>query len=120
MLQYGEIGKGVRTRGEMDQDWLAQILYDNEDKEFVKRILNPNVYPRLNVGNREASHLMSWGEVDNKFLVYPTVQWGKGRLTRYSPEEALMRALEAGNFINFKNAEEAEWFSKHYKDFWRQ
>lgn len=103
----------------MDTDALLQILETHKDKSFVDRILNRDRYPVLDVGEGyTASHRMSWGQVDNKYHVYPTIFYSEGKLTEYGSEEAWKRAHELDEFIEFDNPEDAEWFSKNYKQYW--
>ena len=100
---------------------LNEILQGNSDKDFVKRILSPNAYPVLDLGNgRHASHLMSWGSVGNKYIVFPSVvhEPKTRRMTMMSGRDALDRAVATGEYVEFDNPTDAEWFSKSYKKVW--
>jgi hypothetical protein len=96
------------------------VLHAHSDKSFVQRILAPERYPLLkNPDGTVSSHSMAWGEADGRFFVYPTVLLQESQnLKRYDAKEAWKRTQATGNFIEFSSAEEAEWFSTHYKKAW--
>jgi hypothetical protein len=97
------------------------ILSKNKDKNFVKRILNPTAYPKIELPNGySATHLMAWAESGDKFVVYPTIQFDEktNELIQYSGKDAYLRAMQSGDFIEFDTPEEADWFSKEYKRVW--
>lgn len=100
---------------------IRKVLGNNQDKEFVKRILNPEKYPVLkNPDGSESTHSMAWGQVGNRFIVFPTVfQEGK-KMKRYKPDDAFKRALDSGEAIFFDTPEEAADFSKNYKTIWTE
>jgi hypothetical protein len=107
----------------MDEYELArvrQILDANKDKGFVQRILYPEKYPTLDLGNGNyATHKMSYVQVGDKYHVFPTVLYdGKGALTQYDPRTAYAHARQTGNYIEFDNPNDAEWFSRRYKAVW--
>ena len=54
----------------------------------------------------------------DKYRVFPTVLHEGGRLRRYEPGEAWKRVEKTGDYIEFDTAEEADMFSKEYKQFW--
>lgn len=98
---------------------IRQILESNKSKTFVNRILNPEIYPRLNLGRGGfATHGMSWMKVGDKYHVFPTILWDGKNLTKYDPNEAYNYVKETGNYIEFDSPEEADWFSKRYKAIW--
>ena len=104
----------------MDESKLFEILEANKNKSFVKRILHKELYPTFDRGNGNYStHSMAWGESDGKYVVFPTVLLNKkGTLSAYSPEEAWKHTQATGNFIEFDNPRDADWFSKNYKRYW--
>ena len=61
---------------------------------------------------------MAYGESEGKYFVYPTVLYGNGQLTQLPDEQAYRQARETGNYIEFDNEEDADWFSKSYKKVW--
>ena len=104
-----------------DLSKIKKILDKNQDKSFVQRILKPDIFPRLDLGNgKYATHKMSWGETNGKYVVFPTVLFGNGNLKEYTPDEAFGHAMNSGNYIEFDNPEEADWFSKNYKKVWEK
>lgn len=97
------------------------ILQQNADKNFVQRIMKPNAYPTMPLGNgRYATHEMAWGESDGKSLVYPTVIYDTAtqKLKKLDPDAAYRYARQTGEFIPFNSANDASFFSKNYKAVW--
>lgn len=105
----------------MDKKEILQILEQNKDKEFVKRIINPNKYPILNISNGyTASHLMAYGQYGDKYIVYPTVIYDGKELKQYDPDIAWEKVRKTGNYIEFDNEEKAKQFSIDYKKVWNE
>ena len=101
---------------EMSKKTVLGILKKNESKDFVQRILSPDKYPALeNEDGTRSTQLMASGEVDDKFIVYPTIFYNSEKKELYKPEDPVGEALKTNNYIQFKTAEEADWFSKNYK-----
>ena len=103
---------------------IQQILSKNKNKNFVRRILDPNIYPKLwdNPSGEPSTHSMGWGEADGRYFVYPTVvSTEHGTLQRIgNPKDAQNHAFRTGEFIEVSSPEEADWFSKKYKRVWEQ
>jgi hypothetical protein len=101
---------------------ITEILQNNKDKSFVKRILYPENYPVLNEGNGNfATHKMAFfTNDDGTAVVVPTILYDGDKLVQYEPKEALERAIKTNNFIKFDNAIDAEYFTKNYKSVWGQ
>jgi hypothetical protein len=99
---------------------LMRFLEQNADKQFVRRILHPDLYPSLPApdGKRQ-THMMEWGEADGKYFVYPRIGFESGALKDWG-EKAFDRAIMRGDYVEFDNPEEAEWFSQNYKSIWRK
>lgn len=99
---------------------IRRILKQNENKSFVQRILNPDGYPKLDLGDGDyATHKMAWSSVtkpDGKeaYRVYPTVLYDGEQLVDYG-DKAYDEVLKTGNYIEFNNSKDADWFSKNYK-----
>ena len=103
-----------------DRKRLLDILFNNQGKNFVQRILRPEDFPVIDLGSGNvASHMMSWGDRDNKFLVYPRIQMEGSQLKDFG-NSAFDRAIKAGEFIEFDTPAEADWFSKNYKSVWER
>ena len=105
-----------------EYDDVMSILKANENKTFVKRILNKDAYPRLDLGGGQyASHKMSWGEIDTpngkKYVVFPTVLYDGQKLVDYG-DRAFDQVMKTGNYIEFDEPNKADWFSKRYKTVW--
>lgn len=97
---------------------LMNVLNQNKDKSFVKRILDPTSYPTLDLGNGSyATHRMAWTEADGKYFVYPTVLLDNGKLKDFG-DEAWHHVRQTGNYIEMPSADDAEWFSTRYKAAW--
>ena len=96
------------------------ILRSNKGKNFVDRIINYDKSPTLDLGKgKVGTHLMAWGEVDGKFVVYPTIVQEKGgELKKLEQKEAHDYAMQNNEFIKFDTSEQADWFSKNYKAVW--
>ena len=102
---------------------IMTVLEANKDKEFVKRILNPDSSPKLDLGDGNyATHKMAWGDIDTpegkRFIAYPTILMGQnGQLIDYK-DKVMEHVLKTNNFIEFNDPKKAEWFSTQYKTVW--
>jgi hypothetical protein len=100
---------------------ITNILAKNAKKDFVQRILYPENSPVLkNDDDTISTHRMAWGEADGKYYVYPTIIRKAGGLFELDPDEAFHYAHKTGEYIEFDNPEEADWFSKKYKTIWNK
>ena len=106
-------------------DRVMQILSANKDKTFVKRILSPDRFPKLaQEDGSHATHKMAWGETGGengepvRYVVYPTVLYDGKALKDYG-DSAFEHVMKSGNFIEFDNPNDADWFSRNYKLAWR-
>ena len=103
----------------MELNRISDIISKNSDKEFVRRIESPEKYPTLDLGNgMSATHKMSYGEVDGRFIVFPTVVYDGKELKELEPSEAFKNALDKNETIEFDNEKDAEEFSREYKKYW--
>lgn len=101
----------------MDDEALMKLLRKNSDKNFVRRILNPEAFPSLEEDGTRMSHLMEYGEADGRYYVYPRIAYERGELKNYG-DEAFDRAMRTGDFMSFDTEDEASWFSRNYKNVW--
>lgn len=106
----------------IQQSRVRQILSENLSKDFVKRVIQPGKYPRINnPDGSHSTHLMAWTTVGEpgkeKYIVYPSIVHNRqtGRMTKLSGREAVEYAMKTGEYIEFDDASKAEWFSKNYK-----
>lgn len=99
---------------------ISNVLNANKGKNFVQRILRPELNKPIDLGGGEiATHLMSFSESDGKFFVYPTVvDVGDGELRQLSDDDAWDHSQRTGEFIKFNKESDASWFSKNYKKWW--
>ena len=100
-----------------------ETLEKNKSKNFVRRVLDPYIYPNLpNDNGSTSTHSMASGESDGKFYAYPTVVQQNGRdLTRLEDDKAFDYAMSTGEFIQFDTDEEAKDFAKGgYKVGWNK
>lgn len=98
---------------------LMQILKTHANKSFVQRILRPDEFPRLDLGNGQvATHRMAWDQIDGRYFVYPTVLLQEGGKLHDYGDKAWEHAVKSGNYIEFDNPQDADWFSKRYKGAW--
>ena len=85
-----------------------------ESLNFVQRYLNPTEFP--NIPNNDGSvstHRMASGEVDGKFIAYPTiVQQPDGTLAELPGDQAVQAALSTGEFLEFATDAEARAFAE--------
>ena len=109
---------------EYEFDWISNVLRENSDKQFVRRIneisSGAEDFPRIeNKDGSISTHSMATGEADGMYYAYPTVMEDKkGVLQRYPDDKAFKRAIEKGDFIRFNTEKEADLFSRRYKSFW--
>ena len=62
---------------------------------------------------------MAWGEVDGKFVVFPTIVQEADTLREMEPKVALEHALNTKEFISFSDPKTADLFSRQYKKVWK-
>ncbi len=105
--------------GQEDYEIVRKILEANKNKDFIQRILRPDDYPALPaLDGKTKTHLMSWGESDGKYQVYPTIIHKDGELIQYKDDEAAQHAMKTGEYVEFDNPADAAWFSERYKAYW--
>jgi len=96
------------------------ILEQNQAKDFVKRIMEPERSPSiLNEDNSVSTHRMATAEADGVHYVYPTIlRDEQGILRQRDGSDAFKAAIESGEAIGFKTAKEADWFERNWKVVW--
>ena len=106
----------------MDRAQIQKILEKHKQLNFVQRVLKPEDWPDTDLGyGMRGTHLMSWGEQDGKYMVFPSLVYDdQTRSLKHLGVQAMKHAIETGEFIEFKTAEEADKFSKLYKKVWEQ
>lgn len=104
---------------------VMKILQENKDKNFVQRLLYPDMHPKMNrpdlgLGSY-STHLMSYATTDNGAVVYPEIiQQEDQSLKRLDRQEAYNHAMRTGEHIKFDNPEDASWFTENYKSIWNK
>jgi len=107
---------------EAELERIQKILAAHKDKDFVRRILDPDNSPSIDLGKGfTGTHLMA-ADIDDetgRWLVYPTIVRINGELQRLEPNEAMHHAKATGEYIDFEDRkDEAISFSKNYKRVW--
>lgn len=104
---------------------IERILRDNSAVPFVKRILFPfkapvTLDPEDKNKKRVMTHKMAWGEADGNYYAYPKVMTDEsGNLKDYGAD-AFNEAMRRRDFIKFSKPEEADQFTRTYKQYWNQ
>lgn len=100
------------------------LLEKNADKDFVKRILDPqNSDAIINEDGSQSTHRMGIAEADGVHYVFPTIiKDDFGTLKDFTdPKDKwapFREALRRNEAIGFKTAKEAEWFERNWKVVW--
>jgi hypothetical protein len=106
-------------------DKISKIILANEDKNFVKRILDP--LPYGSVKNKDGSTSTHRMRVDHLKIgdkevpaMYPTIFWKDGEYIDFGDdiEGAKDYALKNKEYIPFDDLEEALWAEKNWKRLW--
>jgi hypothetical protein len=112
--------QGSLPKSDLSPEEINSILNRHKGKNFVKRILDPGRFPFLKLPSGDvASHRMAWGEVDGKFVVFPTIVQEADTLREMEPKVALEHALNTKEFISFSDPKTADLFSRQYKKVWK-
>jgi len=114
---------------DLELEKINALLEQHKDKNFVQRIISPEKYPNIHLPDQpvgmSSTHLMSWGTIgDSKnpeHIVYPQIiQDASGKLVKMSTKDAMRYAITTGQYIPFKDPNEADWFSQNYKKVWKK
>ena len=105
-----------------ENDPIGRTLMRNRRLDFVRRVLDPQKYPRLPLPQYGpdvyGTHQMGWTTLDDgRHIVYPNIVYDNRSkaLRLLGGREAVDYALSTGEYIPFEDAEAADYFSKHYK-----
>lgn len=100
-------------------------LISKSSAEFVTRLKDANRKSIQDWENPDniATHKLSWATADDKTLVFPMVQDINGELYDFSDPkykhekfDALENAIKTKNYVEFPNSDDADWFTKNYKN----
>lgn len=94
----------------------------NTKLNFEQRVLKPNEYPTIpNEDGSVSTHRMAYGEVDGRYVAYPTIVQPKksNQLVELKDRDAFEYAMNSGEFRSFKTEDEAKSYAEGgYKKFW--
>lgn len=106
--------------------WIDKIIQQNTHMNFVDRIARPELYPTLPLDDGTgdfATHKMAWSTYGpaQTPIVYPTIIYdrNKGSLQQLDDDAAFRYAMDNKEFIPFDTPEQADVFSREYKQHWR-
>ena len=101
------------------QNYIDAVLDQHRDKNFVQRILLPELSPApIIVDGQPATHMMSaefMGANRTTPAGFPMIVARDEGLVQLTKEEAMDEARRTGNYIPFESIESANTFSKIYK-----
>jgi hypothetical protein len=101
-----------------------EVLQANQEKDFVKRILDPRNSPFIeNEDGSITTHKMATAEADGAHYVFPTVMRDEeGELRSYHSDDdkwaAFKEAIKRGEAIKFESKKDADWFERNWKTVW--
>ena len=103
----------IRAKKDPPNKWVDSVLSANKSKEFIKRMYekNPRSIPDPEDKNSTMTHFM---EVSDQ-MAYPRVVNINGKLSLLSSDDAYNYAIKTGEFIKFKNDDDALKFTQQYK-----
>ena len=103
------------------EKWIDSVVKQNTNLNFIDRVARPEKYPTLPYGNGIATHLMSWGDIEGKPAVFPTIIFDPDTLSlkQLPIDQAFDHAAKTGEYLHFPNDEMADLFSREYKRHWR-
>ena len=109
----------IRAGGSLIQ---SPIIDANTKLNFEQRVLKPNSYPAIkNEDGSESTHRMAYGEVDGRYVAYPTIVQPKQskELVQLGDRDAFEYAMRSGEFRSFGTEKEAQSYAEGgYKKFW--
>ena len=104
-----------------DEDVVGQ-LHQNQQLNFVQRVLQPDRWPAIQHGDWQMTHLMGYSGPDEvgQHIVYPHVVWDPAgqQLRQLDPQQAYRYARSTGEYIPFPSEQQAAYFSRRYKLGW--
>lgn len=100
-------------------------LANKSNANFINRLKDPNrnFIKDWENSNNIATHKLGYGEIDNKFYVYPEVQEINGKLIDFTKPSyhsfaGFDSAIENKDYIIMPSKEDAELFTKNYKKYY--
>lgn len=123
-MEAMELFDRSQVDADLEQGYIDSVLASNMDKNFVRRIAEPEGTPALPMpeddrGGRMGwgSHLMSSGANDQGGIVYPGIiqRDENSPLERLSQQDARNYARDTKQYIQFPTDQDALWFGQNYK-----
>lgn len=104
---------------------IERILRDNSAVPFVKRILFPfkapvTLDPEDKNKKRVMTHKMEYKTADNAAYAYPRVMVDENGQLRDYGDGAFDEALRRKDYIRFNTPDQADQFTRTYKQYWNQ
>lgn len=118
-MEYGgKLEDGGKLGSAEQMQATKKLLLQNKDKEFVKRIFDPNTMTPANLGGGDfGTHLMEYASDDQGHLVYPRIVNINGKLTQLSSDDAYNHAIKTGEFIRTPDGNIAAYIAENgYKE----
>lgn len=115
--------KGDGTIGpisEPGKDNLFQLIEDS-NANFAKRLKDPNRKAIKLPDGTWGNFKLAWSEDETGVIVYPEIQEIDGELVDLSNDRdaAWESAIKRGDYVYFPSKEAAEWFTTHYKEYYK-
>lgn len=110
-----------------DPESIIKFVNKHKKVNFVQRLRDSfrETIPDWEVEGNVATHKLGYAEDRDKIKVFPLIQEIDGELHDFTnPEykhgkwDALESAEKNGDVIIFDNKDDAEWFTKHYKEYY--
>ena len=105
--------------GEPYQEQMDRLGFDNGGEasgppKFEKRIARPD--PKMFIKDPKSgspqTHRMGWGDIEGKFIAYPTIVEQDGKLIQYKNNKETMKLMKkTGNFKAFDTEKEAKAYA---------
>lgn len=89
-----------------------KITAENMGVPFIKRALDPNGPRRINPDGSYSTHLLSYGDADGKYYVFPTI-FPKDDGTWLEPKNPFKYALDNGEYIIAPDSLSADYYSRN-------
>ena len=120
LYKKGDGSVGLLTEENIGKENLFDLI-EQSNANFAKRLRDPNRKAMKLPNGKWGNFKLSWSEDEYGVMVYPEIQEIDGKLVDLSddPEKAWQSAVDHKDFIYFPSKEAAEWFTTHYKEYYR-
>lgn len=102
------------------KDNLFQLI-EESNANFAKRLKDPNRKAIKLPDGTWGNFKLAWSEDETGVIVYPEIQEIDGKLVdlSYNRDAAWKSAIDRNDYIYFPSKEAAEWFTTHYKEYYK-